>query len=100
MLTNFDTPINKKTLLIGAVTLSLMVGGVALSGALRSKSAKDSAQEQSGQNTKVSVMIHESHAQDQTQTQQIATPSVQFVALLDTIYRLVKKSKSLVKSKT
>lgn len=83
MLTNFYAPINKKTLLIGAVTLSLMVGGVALSGALRSKSAKDSTQEQSGQNTKVSVMIHESHAQDQTQTQQIATPSVQFVALLD-----------------
>lgn len=91
MPTNFYAPINKKTLLVGAIVLSVMVGGVALSGALRSKSAKDSTQEQSGQNMKVSVIIHESHAQDQIK--QVATPSVRFVALAEADLSPTEKQK-------
>lgn len=90
---NVHMPINKKTLLIGAIAISLMVGGVALSGALRSKSAKDNTQEQSTSVVSMtSLIVNESHAQH-TSAKVPATPSVRFVALADSQLSADEKQK-------
>ncbi|WP_115369668.1 hypothetical protein [Moraxella bovis] len=92
-------PINKKTLLIGVIALSLTVGGIVLWGSLsgnlsrNQKSAKDSVNTESSADVASMVIAPATASVDRSdsQTHTETTQAVSYVALADATLDVAQK---------